>query len=312
VRRSGRIAKEIPIVLIGTDETGRVFSEQSTTVALSRHGAGIVSRHKFAPEEMLTLRFGDPVKEADVRLVGQMGETDSGFIYGVEFLDPRIDYWGISFPPAEEFAGAASMWLECTLCQSQEKVEPSEVETDVFVTTGSVFRFCERCGQTTPWRKPAPGTEGKQPAAQKAKPSPKPTGIFSASEESSVREAPAPEKFTAVLEVVPAANTTEPQPETAPKRRENRRKHVRTRVSFMACVRFRGIEEETVACENISKGGLCFLSRKRYPENAWIEVAAPYEPGTPNIFVPAEIRHAEKTQDGEFFRYGVAYRKHTT
>jgi len=51
VRRSGRISKQVPIVLLGTDTSGRVFSEETHTLVLSLHGAGIRSRNKFAPGE---------------------------------------------------------------------------------------------------------------------------------------------------------------------------------------------------------------------------------------------------------------------
>jgi len=65
LRRSGRIAKEIPIVLLGTDTAGKPFSEETKTVVLSRHGAGIVSRYEFAPDELLTLRCG--LRQASIR-----------------------------------------------------------------------------------------------------------------------------------------------------------------------------------------------------------------------------------------------------
>jgi PilZ domain len=309
VRRSGRIAKEIPIVLIGTDETGRVFAEQSTTVVLSRHGAGILSHHTFAPEETLTLRFGEPSREADVRLVGRMGETERGYIYGVEFLDPDVDYWRMTFPPPEEYSGTAAIWLECTLCLGRQKVEPSEIETDVFLTTANIFRFCARCGQTTPWRK---AVEGQAPTQLSVQPDRAPSAGSAAEAEGEKPSAPKSSTagaVTAVLELVPAGGMAAQELATPAKRRENRRKHIRTRVSFRACVRYRGLEEEMVECENISKGGLCFRSRKRYPEDAQIDVAAPYEPGAPAIFVSAQIRHIEKMPEGGLFRYGVAYVK---
>ena len=311
VRRSGRISKKFPIVLIGTDETGKVFSEQTTTVVLSRHGAGILSQYSFAPEETLSLRVGEPSLEATVRLVGCIGETDRGHIYGVEFLDPSINYWGVEFPPPEEYAGPSEVWLECDLCHERREVEPSEIERDVFLINDKVFRFCERCGQTTPWRR----------AAESSVPPPIPTSSTTALpasaesvEKRAEQKAPenakptdAPTAATGVPEAVPAGAAPVPERAVSPERRENRRKHIRTRVTFKGCVRFRGIEEETVECENISKGGLCFRSRKQYPEDAQIEVAAPYEPGTPAIFVSAQIRHVEKVPGGNMFRHGVAY-----
>jgi hypothetical protein len=63
-RRSGRVAKEIDIVLLGTDTTGKVFSEETKTVVLSPHGAGVVTRYRFSPDELLTLRLAGTAKEA--------------------------------------------------------------------------------------------------------------------------------------------------------------------------------------------------------------------------------------------------------
>src|SRR2546430_13608492 len=39
-----RIPKEIPILLIGSDLGGKVFSEHTSTILLSLHGAGVLSR----------------------------------------------------------------------------------------------------------------------------------------------------------------------------------------------------------------------------------------------------------------------------
>jgi hypothetical protein len=47
VRRSGRIKKEIAILLLGTDTQGHVFAEETKTGTLSLHGAGIVSDLKL-------------------------------------------------------------------------------------------------------------------------------------------------------------------------------------------------------------------------------------------------------------------------
>jgi hypothetical protein len=62
-RRSGRIAKKIAIVLLGTDTTGKVLSEETKTVVLSRHGAGVISRYRFSPDELMTLRCPIPPKK---------------------------------------------------------------------------------------------------------------------------------------------------------------------------------------------------------------------------------------------------------
>lgn len=79
-RRSGRIWEEVDIVLLGTDTTGKVFSEQTKTSVLGRHRAGVVSRYRFAPDEVLTLRIPDSNKEAEIRLVGENGGEPALFV----------------------------------------------------------------------------------------------------------------------------------------------------------------------------------------------------------------------------------------
>src|SRR5438128_8206179 len=149
VRRSGRIPREIPIVILGTSTSGRVFSEQTRTLVLSLHGAGILSRYKFAPDEILILRLPDSNREAEIRLVGSLGEEPRGYVYGVTFCDPELDFWQIEFPPPDEPTQPRSAALECVICGARSSVEQSEVEADVFLVSQSVFRYCESCGQTT-------------------------------------------------------------------------------------------------------------------------------------------------------------------
>lgn len=74
-----------------------------------------------------------------------------------------------------------------------------------------------------------------------------------------------------------------------------------------ACVRFSG-REDIVACEDMSRGGLRFVSRKFYPEGSHVEVAVPYTKDSTNIFSPVWIAHCQKLPDGRF-RCGAAYIK---
>ena len=110
------------------------------------------------------------------------------------------------------------------------------------------------------------------------------------------------------LTSAPVAVAAPPEPEPAP-RKENRRKHVRTKVTFKACVRSFAHGDDIVNCEDVSRGGLCFKSRKPYAENFKIEVAAPYTPGTQNFFTAAEIVHVRERKDEKKLRCGVAYLK---
>ena len=341
-RRSGRIAKQIRILLLGTDTSGHVFAEETRTVVLSRHGAGIVSRHKVAPDESLTLRVlgASASTEAKVRLVGPMGEDVRGYTYGVAFADPDLDFWQIEFPlpPPQwtRWVGDSDSMLECSLCHTREVVQQSEIEADVYALTRGILRFCEKCGNATVWRQPGPNaaTAAAAPAATALRPtdpeSGPPVAVTDASGAttepadvpakrsritSSAKPAVAqPQAERTALVGVAALRETLPPPQPLPPaatavvaRASNRRRDVRTRVSFTVCVRQGDAGEEIVECDNISKSGISFRSRKSYAMDSAIEIAAPYSPGWPAVFVPACIKHVDKLPGATLFRYGVAY-----
>lgn len=158
VRRSGRIPKEIPIILIGSDLAGKIFSEQTKTVLLSLHGAGLLSRHKLSPEQEMVLRWPERNKEAEIRLVGQIGENSGVYTYGVAFFDHVENFWEMEFPPPtlkEQELGVLT--LVCNVCQTFERVDDHSIEADVVATNDGVLRYCKRCGNSTIWKVGQPG-----------------------------------------------------------------------------------------------------------------------------------------------------------
>lgn len=158
VRRSGRIPKEIPIVLIGSDLAGKIFSEQTKTVLLSLHGAGLLSRHKLSPEQEMVLRWPERNKEAEIRVVGQIGEDSGVYTYGVAFFDHVENFWEMEFPPPtpkeQEFG---VLTLVCNVCQTFERLDDHSIEADVVATNDGVLRYCKRCGNSTIWKLGQPG-----------------------------------------------------------------------------------------------------------------------------------------------------------
>src|SRR5436309_15007009 len=95
LRRSVRIPKEIPIVLIGPDVRGREFVEQTKTVVLSRHGAGSVSKHKLGVEQELIIIQEQYNREAEIRVVAETGSEDGLYTYRITSLDAHSHFWGI-------------------------------------------------------------------------------------------------------------------------------------------------------------------------------------------------------------------------
>jgi len=269
--------------LIGSDTVGKVFSEETKTVLLSRHGAGIVSHYKLSAEQELILRRLDTNKETEVRVVGQIGAESDIYTYGVAFLDSTNNFWGIRFPqPSDAEKRANVALLECSSCKARETVEHSDLESDVYLINEGIVRFCKQCGSSTFWKRRSEDTEEAPVAVEVAQAL---LGVPAAREEAR----------KSVAASTPAA------------RPENRRRHVRTKVSFKACVRSFAHGDDIVTCEDISRGGLRFKSRKPYTEKFRVEVAAPYSAGVQNFFVPAEIVHVHELKEEKMFRCGVAY-----
>lgn len=275
VRRSSRIPKEIAILLTGCDANGKQFIEEAKTVVLSRYGAGIVSKHKLVIEQELILVHMQSNKETDIRIVGQIGSADGSYTYGVAFLHPEVNFWGVEFP---SLIGAAvterSTSFQCTICGCREVIGQEALELDVYAIHGAILRDCKQCVRSTLWKKVS--------------------GIV-------LESAPPCEVPVSSGEATPSKT----RPATVPEK--NRRKHHRIKVSFTACIRNPGSEDRLVQCENISRGGLCFKSNQRYYETARIEVAAPYSPGSPCILVPAEIVHVQELPEEGMFLCGVQY-----
>jgi hypothetical protein len=284
MRITGRIPKEIPIVLIGSDLDGKVFSEPTNTVLLSLHGAGIVSRHKLSPEQELILRCPDRNAETPVRIVGQMGASNGVYTYGLAFVDPQLNFWTAEFPPLTPAEiEQALVSLACSSCKTVEKMDKSSPEAGLLAANKSLLRFCKHCGFSTLW-KPAPAVVAanpeviplsENPAAPSspvpASPSfslapPAPSTYsspFSAPVQPSLQDlatsqsAAYHEPRATVLTLPPPARVHE-----AP--RVDRRQHPRAKVSYSALVRHPERGDDIVTCEDMSRGGLRFKSKKVY------------------------------------------------
>ena len=283
-RRSGRIAKEISIVLSGDDTEGKQFSETTKTLVLSRHGASILSLHKLIPEQVMFLRAVEANKEVEVRICGEIGERADGHIYGAAFVDSFLDFWGIEFPPVEKLEpDLMRMTLECTGCRQRAVAQFDATEMDVYTVNQGVLRYCKRCLISTVWKITTEEIAPEAPAPVAPE-----TGVVAV-----------PQKETKP-ETLPGAETSVTPP-------ANRRKERRTKVKLNACIRSLGASDEVVACEDMSRGGFSFRTSRQYSEEAMIEVALPYTTGQVAIFVPAQIANVRRLPEGNLYRCGAKY-----
>lgn len=291
-RRGGRIAREIPILLIGSDSEGRVFCEETKTVVVSLHGAGVISRYKLFAEQELILRCVETNREAEVRVVGEIGSQGPAHTYGIAFLDDTLNFWKMEFPPppASCETDLASLTLECSGCSAPMTIENADLEFDVCAIHGGVVRYCGQCNLPTVWKRS--------------------TEVFSAPLLAG----------TAEKKLQPserAASVLEPQPPSPPapgavaaQSGINRRLRVRAKVNYFACVRSTEFGDDIVVCIDMSRGGVCFKSRNCYLNSAMIQIAVPFSPesrAAPAIFVPARIAHVGKISAEGMYRCGVAF-----
>jgi hypothetical protein len=268
VRRSDRIEIAISVEAFGTDLARcRAFFQSGETMLVSRHGGALILNYAFATGQELTIRCLSTNEEAEATVVGLMSGPWKHLVYGVAFVNPEANPWGIEFPTLTgSDDGLARLLLGCPLCSSQKVVHLNEIELQVFDSNQAIQQFCSACSETTSWRR--------------------------------LTNHSLPNPDEQVKSSESAAKTANPV---------DRRRHGRVKSNILACIRQTGFPEETVACENISRGGISCRASKAYPKGTKIEVAIPYSPGNGNIFVPAEVLRVQKS--GNYFRVGIAYRK---
>jgi len=274
-RLGDRISIAMPIQVFGTEITGQDFVEMTQTRILFRDGAAIELTHRLAPMQQITVRNMAMGTEAAARVIGEVSGRPNSRVYGIALLEPDIRFWNVNFPaesPAE--ASASQCWLECGGCAGRELANLSVIERDVFNASRKLTRHCKWCEQATVW----------QLASHEA------TGDKRSSAE--------PPKMNRVQ-----AATGTPQARAA-------RKHNRVQMKMTACIREPGFgTDEIVQVEDVSRGGLSFVSPNCYGLNTMIEVAAPYMKGGDNVFSFARIKRIEPHQDKNLKLYGASYLK---
>lgn len=279
-RRSDRVSLSLPIVVSGTDITdGHDFVVNARTLLVSRSGATIVLTRTLGPEQTIFIKCAATQKEAEARVVGQLGIQLDCHIYGVAVVDPTVELWGVRFPDISQAEKALGrVCLQCISCQGREVCYLSEVELEVFEVNHSLGRNCTQCREWTLW---------KEVPQDFAEPSPAPATPSSPPPEAAPEAAP-----------TPAAPTTESK---------NRRRFVRTIMRKTGCVRQPGSDPDIVQVLDMSRGGIRFESGRLYRKFSWVEIAVPYiGGGAAEVFVPGRIARVVERADRKR-EYGVEY-----
>src|ERR1700730_6528186 len=105
-RRTSRIERQVPLLILGTNRDGETFQERTSAVAMNLHGRLYASRHEYARESWVTLQVtgtegaNSPVVRARVRSVLSPQTSRELCQVGVELETPG-NIWGIAAPPED-------------------------------------------------------------------------------------------------------------------------------------------------------------------------------------------------------------------
>src|SRR6267143_1104825 len=97
-RRSERVLLKAPVVILTRGADNKTMFEETQTIAVNIQGAMIVSRLKFETEQIITLRNSRTGEEAPCRVVYLSPRQTENREVGIEFTEPRPQFWRISFP----------------------------------------------------------------------------------------------------------------------------------------------------------------------------------------------------------------------
>jgi hypothetical protein len=271
-RRSERLLITVPIRVEGVDRNGEKFNEETRTIVINREGARIYLKRPVAAGSMLLITTMVARRSGKFRVVGPtQPPSGEGGEWGVECRESNGNIWGIGFPLAPALEGACTALIECRRCHAVKLSHLSMVEHEVLGTSGLLVKECEPCGRSTSWsyREPSMTIPGDDGGASL------------------------------------------PSPESLAEQQLGANRRTHNRVALLLPIRVRGFygTEEFTRTENVSRGGLCFITDRNYEVGEVLLVTCPYEKGGHNIEVRGLVARRREMQGTGRKIYGVRYER---
>ncbi len=260
-RRSERIMLTVPLAASGVNAEGQPFNCPARTVSVNRYGARIQLSQSVVAGQTIELRNLVNQLSCSFRVVAQVGEDAHGAKqWGVETLNPELDFWGIYFPPKSPDQPESTALLECCGCHTLGLLPLSLPEVETLDAGGKVSRLCSGCGIEKDWSYPdKSGLDLLPSRVPEAEPLP---GVASISRPSAAN---APETRT-VSATLPAAAASPAET------RQDRRRYVRRSITIRDST---GRSDSTVT-ENLSKSGVCLTSELDYASGQEVTLVWPH------------------------------------
>ncbi|MGB9513743.1 MAG: hypothetical protein WBU20_18815, partial [Candidatus Acidiferrum sp.] len=172
LRRSTRIERSIPLIILGQNRMGEPFVERTVSVSLNKHGCRYASRHDYGVGTWVTLQLVDlngseekhPTVRAMVRSIHPPASSRELQQVGVELESPS-NVWGIMQPPkdwlGDEKTNTSSAQLPAIVAP------PEESATKTVPVSEPVKAPEPKIAQVASFPSPAPA---HAPATKKTKP----------------------------------------------------------------------------------------------------------------------------------------------
>jgi hypothetical protein len=270
-RRSERVLLRIPIEVKGTGADGKPFTEKTFTLVVNGDGARISLKAKLRRDDRLTITNLQTKISCPFRVVERTSDLlgEGPPEWGVECLEPEVNFWGIAFP--KKAAGPVKQeWidalLECSRCQFRELAQLALEQYRALVSQSSLTRDCAKCGVETEWG----------------------FGFVEAGPEEAIPTQPAPSA----------------EPPSSGEGAERRRAK-RVTVKLPVRIRLEDGREEIARTENLSKTGVCFASDIVMREGDVVQLTVGYTPGGNEAAIPARVVWRRGIEGSNRALYGV-------
>jgi len=176
-RRSTRIDRTVPLVVLGQTRTGLSFQEKTATVSFNLHGCRYPSRHEYPVGSSVGLRVlqpdGEtisPVIRAFVKSVHPPASPRELFQVGVELESPA-NIWNVSPPPSDwnRLLGGStsSAGMATGIAPALEPAEPPAA-ANAFQSAPAANGDEGKVSQVTEFPSPSPAAAGAQPGKENA------------------------------------------------------------------------------------------------------------------------------------------------
>lgn len=97
-RRTLRVAMALPIVVHGQNDAGEKFCVRAITRSINKQGALLTMDELVEPGQPLLVVNENTSRSTEARVAHVRRERDGKLFVGLEFVNPEVNFWMMTFP----------------------------------------------------------------------------------------------------------------------------------------------------------------------------------------------------------------------